>query len=242
MNHPLDGAYVRLDRAQEHLAELKGIVDKFIGDEYMLAHAMAQLNPEPGVPFLFIRPESPIPHRIPLLVGETVHNLRASLDYLIYELALFDSGATQNGTQFLIEDSPENFQRRCKSHLKGVNATHAAAIEALQPYNGVNWTKLLRTISNPDKHRHLVVQQHNSGVVAKISQNLTDMEIPPAPVKGVWLTGVAEFADGTSPVYVQLHVTLFIALDDGFPVIETLEQIQTDVANTLASFKSEFQT
>src|SRR5262245_2994099 len=30
-----------------------------------------------------------------------------------------------------------------------------AAIEALQPYNGCNWTKALRDISNPDKHRNI---------------------------------------------------------------------------------------
>jgi len=240
MTHPLDGAYLRLDRAQEHLTELKNIVGVFLRDEYEIAHKTAELNPEPGVPFHFKRPESPIPLQIPLLVGETVYNLRACLDYLIYELAILDSGRRQDGTQFLIEDSPDRFKRRAKSCLKGISSLHAAEIERLQPYNGVNWTKMLRNISNPDKHRHLVLQQHSSGVTAKTSQDPADMKIPDAPVTGIWLDSVMEFFDGSPSVYMQLHITLFIALDNGLPVIETLEEIQAQVSHTIDAFKPEF--
>ena len=49
-----------------------------------------------------------IPETFPILVGEIIYNLRAALDYLIFELSLLDSGNEINGSipQFIIEDEP----------------------------------------------------------------------------------------------------------------------------------------
>jgi hypothetical protein len=237
MNHPLDGAKLRLTRAQEHLAELESISFPFIENEYALAEKLLKVNPEPGVPFEFQRPESPIPSSVPLIVGETIYNLRAALDYLVYEIAKLDSNGTpQNGTQFPIEDTPNGFKGRRKSYLKGVNDAHAAHIESLQPYNGVKWTGRLRAISNPDKHRYLTTQTHNTGAVGTISNDPATFNIPNG-VKGMFINVQI---DAPQRVYMQFHVTLFIAFDDGFPVIETLQELHTQVANTVSDFESEF--
>jgi hypothetical protein len=40
--------------------------------------------------------------------------------------------------------------------------------------------------------------------------------------------------------YVQVHFAFFIAFDDGLPVLDTLEEIKTRVAQVLADFKPEF--
>jgi hypothetical protein len=38
----------------------------------------------------------------------------------------------------------------------------------------------------------------------------------------------------------KFHFTFFISFDHGSPVIETLEKLHSEVADTLANFKSEF--
>ena len=50
-----------------------------------------------------------IPAMLGILIGETIYNLRAILDYLVYELAILDSGQIQKGTQFPIEDTESEF-------------------------------------------------------------------------------------------------------------------------------------
>lgn len=239
MTHPLDGAYARLDRALEHIAEPRTIIGEFIDHEYEIAEGTAQIKPQPNVPIQITRPESPIPIKVPILVGETVNNLRTTLDYVVYELAILDSGSIQNGTQFPIEDTADGFQARKKSYLKGLNPSHVAQIERLQPYNGIDWMRLLRTVSNPDKHRHLTMQTHNSGVSATHGKNPEQVFAEPG-VKGLFVDIVAPNPDLFHPVFMQFHITFFIAFDNGFNLIDTLEQIRAEVANTLKNFKADF--
>ena len=236
MTHPLDGAYVRLDRAGKHLAELKETIGRFFDDEHEIAAQSVHFNPKPGPPVIYTRPESPIPQIVPVLVGEIVYHLRAALDYIVYELAILDSGSIQNGAQFPIESAPQGFQGRVKTYLRGINNTHAASIKALQPYNGVNWTKTLQSISNPDKHRHLINQRHQSVINETLSKNPTDTPDLPGVL---YIRADADLPDG-GRMYMKLGVTLFISFDDGLPVIETLEKIKLEVANTLANFQPEF--
>jgi hypothetical protein len=49
--------------------------------------------------------------------------------------------------------------------LKGINPLHMAAIERLQPYKGCGWTKMLRDLSNPDKHRQFVNMQFVADII-----------------------------------------------------------------------------
>lgn len=105
-----------------------------------------------------------IPPDLPLAISDAIHNLRAAMDYLVYQLAKLDSGQFQTGTQFPIEDAKiatapggniVGFDISKKKMLKGLSPDHIDRLEQLQPYKGVDWTKHLRDISNPDKHRDL---------------------------------------------------------------------------------------
>jgi hypothetical protein len=148
--HALDGAYVRLARVEEHLADLKVTSTALVDAEVkaLVEEMRANVKFRP-VFSLELGPERPVPLKYSVLIGETIYNLRACLDYLVYELAILDSGIEQERTQFPIYENPKDFERRPKTCLAGVNAVHTAAIERLQPYNGVNWTKWLQALSNP---------------------------------------------------------------------------------------------
>jgi len=160
MTHQLDGAFARVNRAGEQIAELKRTVDIF-RQAYHDAVA-SQFGPDlPDQPDLDSK-SVPAPERIGILVGEICYNLRASLDYLVYELAILDSGRVQYDTQFPIYDKEhmtQDFDKRTNRELKCIDPGHKALIEALQPYKNCKWTATLREISNPDKHRELIAMK-----------------------------------------------------------------------------------
>jgi hypothetical protein len=162
------------------------------------------------------------------------NNLRSALDYLIFELSKLDSGAPQKGTQFPIVRSPKQFASDVTAaRLRGVNSAHIAAIERLQPYYGIDWTGLLRDISNPDKHREFVVMKGNQTIVAytPIDSEYPALSLPirrtPHPVIG--------------EVDVKVDLTIEILFADGSPVIETLEKLIFNVRQTLEAFKPDFE-
>lgn len=163
---------------------------------------------------------------VSIFVGETIQNLRSSLDYLVYALAWSDSGSFQEKTQFPMDSSPKTFEKRRSGKLDGLaglNAKHIARIERLQPYKGCEWTRVLRELSNHDKHRTLI----------KISAN------------GKFTVKVIQIGDATTkPIYaladrgMNMKSTISgpITFANGPPVIDTLEELQTQVTNLLCEF------
>jgi hypothetical protein len=242
VQHPLDHTYFRLDWARKRLAELKSVNKVYIDKEAEIIgnSASVNINPESGNPQIRYPADTGhlIPVSFPILVGEISYNLRASLDYLIYRLAILDSGSEQKGTQFPIEDMPENFRGKRNRFLKGVNDTHATAIERLQPYNGVDWTQWLRTISNPDKHRHLSVNRRQRAIRVRYGSNPNPPADSHAEDSLLFLMKLTDSANKC--MYVEVEMVLFVVFDDGLPVIKTLENISLKVADTLAVFKPEF--
>jgi hypothetical protein len=218
MSHPLDGAWRRVDRADRYIKELRTLFDEWASEcegAIVEAYDIQAGN--------YVRHPTHIPDipaDVPLALSDAVHNLRSALDYLVYELALLDSKAIQDNTQFPIEDckvgkSPRGktigFDAITSRYLKGLCPVHVAAIERLQPYNGANWTKTLREISNPDKHRRLTPTRRgesiNVWVYAPDSPNRPGRTLP---------SGYKIHIDPTH--------TLFIVLPEGdAPIIPTLE-------------------
>ena len=107
-----------------------------------------------------------------VILGEIVHNWRSSLDHLLWQLVLLDTG--KDGTtehQFPIASSGGQYWSKTKDgeklrdslrerRLKGLTATHKTEIDRLQPYRTNEPGKLesleaLREMSNHDKHRLL---------------------------------------------------------------------------------------
>ena len=114
------------------------------------------------------RPEMPyeVMGRLPIWIGEATYNLRAALDYLVYVLACQANGWRHVlGTQFPICDSKAEFIRRTPSWLTCVPAQAVERIEEVQPFAGCEWTRLLRDLSNPDKHRSMTGLTSNARVV-----------------------------------------------------------------------------
>jgi hypothetical protein len=157
MVHPLHGCYARIQRASRYVHE----TEQLLIDVARECEEQVIVNPD-GTMFFDHVPQ--IPTDLPLAISDAIHNMRAAMDYLIYQLAKLDSGVFQLGTQFPIEDhkittTPSGnqigFDISKKKMLKGLTPDHRNRIEELQPYKGIEWTRNLRDISNPDKHRDL---------------------------------------------------------------------------------------
>lgn len=237
----IDGAYQRVNRAGVHLTNLNRRVNalcKRMSDNVVIERKPQVFVSENGkrisgvLGSARLSPTEPVPGIITILVGEIAYNLRASLDYLVYELACMDSRAIVNGTQFPIEDTQDGFRGRPgrrgqggkrRSYLRGVNNDHAAMIERLQPYNGCHWTRTLRDLSNPDKHRRLTV-----------SYALTALGIPQGSTEAI-LAG--------QPVDMKNGLSVHVLFRDGTSDIGVgnLYELKSRVAETLHLFDSEFK-
>src|SRR5579863_2363916 len=140
MSHQLNGALLRIGRAQLHLNELYRLEFNFRHSNKDLVSLQQDPHSEKIIRVIF-DPLLEVPLNFSLPVSDCIHNLRSALDYLIYELANLDFGSYVRGTQFPIEDDPEWFhKRRRNTYLRGLSDDHVRAIEALQPYNRIEWT------------------------------------------------------------------------------------------------------
>lgn len=251
--HPLDHAYFRLDWAKKRFAELEAINRGYISEEadFLRSRVRIDIAVDSSVPDIHVPAKfgTLIPVSFPILIGEIAQHLRAILDYLVYRLAELDSGSPQERTQFPVYDCPEQFRGKNRDRLlKGVNNAHATAIERLQPYNGGHWTKRLVTISNRDKHMDLTVALAGSAVRMRAGRTPN----PPAGPDDEGLSLVIEIprehavirrdyqVGVDQPMYMEFFFALYIKFDDGRHVITSVQEIVTEVGNTLAYFKPEF--
>lgn len=238
---PLHGARLRHERAREHLADIQRTVNAL----YDRLHEVgAGEHPDTGgYAVMFPQLEQPTP-TLSIRVGEAIYNLRAALDYVVFELARHDSGQPQEGTQFPIEDREEVFrQTRRPTYLKGVSDEHVAMVEEYQPYKGCNWTGMLQSLSNPDKHRelHVLVTQTDSDIEIGSGQGGTREDLgrfDRFAAKSYADRG--QFWIGRSrEMTVNLKLTATVTLPDGLPVVETLQELQDEVEMLVERFRPE---
>lgn len=223
--HTLDGTYLRKDRANKHLADLKLFIEGMEKRNYKAIFGRKRYTKSGHVdPSQF--PDVVVPPEISVFVGEIVYNLRASLDYLVYELARNDSGTYQDGTQFPIEDKGKGFDAKVSQLLKGVSSGHVGAIKLLQPSEGCKWTGILRDISNPDKHRKLTVFRHVGSIGTRVVLP-SDWRTKPLP--------------SNREMKMERFMKFYPSLPDGTRIVEALDNILVSVTQVLDQFKPEFK-
>ena len=236
-NHPLYGAHLRFQRADIHLSEADKLIRAF---SKTCKNNIVSDNDYKTIRFEFAE----IPLLLPLVVSDAIHNLRAALDYIVYELAILDSGKVQNGTQFLIEDIKSDpvypkrgFDGRKDRCLVGLNPVHIDMIEALQPYKRVEWTKTLRDLSNPDKHRTLTTlttTDRRLGVRIDYRPSGQFRGAEKLTPEGITYDSYDIEIDGTDAIGIA-------GTDPSAPsLMGTLRRLEAEVCRTIELFKPEF--
>lgn len=94
--------------------------------------------------------------RLTMLSSETVHHLRTALDYLAFQTLLLDHGSPHEQSQFVLAPDRPTFRKQMKHRMPRISMKHHDWVEAVQPFNGVEWTQVLVDLSNRDKHRFAI--------------------------------------------------------------------------------------
>ncbi len=158
----LTSAHAKLDRAREHLRILDAETAAFYegspseGQPYEIH---SEFRPDSSEYVFVVKVLRPPPVLLSLLLGDFAHNLRASLDHLVYGLARLtgSSGAT---TQYPVCSTDVDYMRKEPTWLDGVVSEHRTLIQSTQPYHlghraDEHFLSIIQWLDNTDKHRTL---------------------------------------------------------------------------------------
>jgi hypothetical protein len=120
MGNPLDGARLRVVRAQQHLDAIKDFIARYCGSD---PHTISVQKNDDVIETSFgIQDPDAF---LSTIIGDCLTNCMASLDYTIWQLAekfssrtLFGPPAGKDRVHFPICDDPKNFETRKRMPLR----------------------------------------------------------------------------------------------------------------------------
>ena len=138
-------------RARVHLEELNRAVRHYVDSEpYRIESALSADQLE----YVFTAHDiKPVPEEISLIAGDVVHNCRACLDHLAWEISLSPDRTTSFG---ILRNHPPS---GAPTIAGGLSHAHQAALVSVQPYQTHRARpefaplEVLRTLDNTDKHQ-----------------------------------------------------------------------------------------
>ena len=203
---------------------------------------------------------------ISLIAGDAIHNLRSSLDHLVFQLGLV-SGLPESKCDHLyfpICETPKKYMAESPRKIKGIRPEIAQAIHAQEPYRGGTrygstlWA--LHKLDINDKHRLLIIAgcclgrwgvpvdwqevklRHFPDLPPEITNRGTEMAWFDPPIEQrFWLTDARNkfVLDGKNDT--KLYAMLDIAfakpeIVERQPILETLLTMANVVENLVISF------
>lgn len=205
-------------------------------------------------------------YKFRMAVGDIVHDLRSSLDYLAFQLAVLNGKGDEAGlsrtVNFLVYNGPkgeQQFKSTSGHKLRPyLSACAIAEIERLQPYKGLDpracllW--ILSELDNIDKHRMIVVmgkQMDPIPIMILVNDQIAERRIlfpPDGPLKhGTKLFSIRLKRCVTPPkVSVAMKPSGAIVFADtngvcdGERVIPTLRKISAAVTSVVDDFEKLF--
>ena len=154
--HPLDSPYGKMLRAVQHMDALENAIATWVEQTpYRLLH---QFEPQTGWNRWVVANRLPMPALIPLIFGDYVGCLRASLDHLVAAIVRLQGKTPTTSHQFPILHKRAEWGKRMPSALADVPSDVVDQIEALQPYHhpsdpNRHRIAVLNNFANTDKHR-----------------------------------------------------------------------------------------
>lgn len=267
MAHPLDGAWAKVARAEEHIKNLNMEIEAFLGQK-PAPYLLVGEHRNDGSEYVYVVKKVPVvPVRFAVIAGDVIHNLRSSLDHLAHALVVKGGGTPTNQVQFPICSTVEKFEEaRKRGRIKGISASAEKIIRAVQPYKSKTPADsallVIDDYSVFDKHRLLlvvatVVRMGDRIVIADnpnfVGEKLANVEmllsnewVKPKPMsKEGDVVFTLPFKHGGLQVIPDVHLVPHVAFDKAGmtqhrPVIEILTIMLNGVRNTIGSFVGEF--
>ena len=227
---PFESAYLKLNRAKEHLHALSREIAAFLQrDPYRI---VCETNVERTEYVYRVNIVEEIPARFGIVVGDCLYNLRSCLDHLAWQLAGQPVGAVAERIAFPIFDTRSGYSKAVKKKLFGVGEDAKAIIEQLQPYHRDDqWftfephpLSVLYQLSNFDKHRALHLVWFNSHT-AEIQTSAVPVEQLMRGGRLVDQAEVARFRFAESNVEMKVRFNILVEMQLERPQI-TLPAIQ----------------
>jgi hypothetical protein len=206
-----------------------------------------ELSPDKSQTFVKLKLTHSIPKDIAHLVGDIIHNLRASLDYSACDLAEANGAADVSNVYFPFGKTKESFEASAKEKLRKLSKEAREHIRALNPYRGGNealW--LIHYLDLGDKHRRLTPIGMSGSTGAKID-HLTSGSIKFASpkweslAKGMRVATIAtgsqwtgEISANTTVAFGEIESIAFI------PVEPLMDRLVFECETTLAGIREKF--
>lgn len=162
MKLELNAVRAKIARSQEHAQAINSEVRAWMDRK---PYGLTQhVNPDSTRYSLVLRENEPAPfQRWTLMFSDFLNNLRSALDYLVYAIAVSDSGVDpppgSDKLMFPITDCRIKFDDAVRrGRLGDIAQPVRTAIELLQPYNRPHpefppLLAILRDLNNSDKHK-----------------------------------------------------------------------------------------
>jgi hypothetical protein len=152
----LSGVWAKFNHAKSHLETLDRLWVEYL-NTYPY-RVRVKFDPEAKVNRFMWVVRSNIPMQLSLNNGDFWYNLRASLDYLAWQLVLANNQQPSDKTSFPCAKSPESWASAVGKDLKGIDPYWVNEIDNLQPYHRGNALNehplfLLDSFNNANKHR-----------------------------------------------------------------------------------------
>jgi hypothetical protein len=150
---------LKIKRAKHHIANLDATIHRFFTDPPNPYPRVREVDPETGDLVIKLGKCKPIPDDLPLIIGDSIQNLRTALDHLVWQLVLSNGGTPDKSTSFPIsEKGAEHYKSIAPGKVKGVAPEAVKLIDALKPYPGGNEPLVdLHALNITDKHRLLLI-------------------------------------------------------------------------------------
>lgn len=173
-------AYAKLGWAQKLFHKVKSTYDAyFLSRPYQFNY---HPHPDSGMGGFSITNVQQPPPELMMMMGDVVHNARASLDHLAFALAQLNPNATERqlfGVSFPIEEDKGRFERYVRGRTNLLASDVQERITELQPFNANAPPRTLSSITTrrmlgrlneldrTDKHRMLNLTFAGSGKLAE---------------------------------------------------------------------------
>jgi hypothetical protein len=172
----LYGPRLKIDRADRHINELSQLIEVFLAEkpfELEIRH-----DPGAGERTHQIKTRKPVPDELSLLIGDAIHNLRASLDHLMFAM-VGDRAANPDGIYFPFAKSDKALKDTITNrqvHLAGKKVV--AELELIKPYpGGDELLNGVHVLDINDKHK-LVIAVGRSAAMSADDLKKIDPAVP----------------------------------------------------------------
>ena len=169
-----DGPRAKIERAKEHIEQFSAEWSTALRDVEPYRY-FSEDDPDTGDRVYRVEVDDDTPailQRLGLIIGDAVHNLRAALDLLAWQIVVANEGKPTRFTYFPIADSRKEFESGGPKKVKGASEDAIELLWKIRPYKGGNVPLYrLHRLDIADKHR-LLLTVGSAHLTTKVSYRL----------------------------------------------------------------------